>query len=497
MLLEQEQRRQRHRRGPPVYADRCNLSNHWSSFSGEMAGYDPTNQIFPSVARTMSQSFPPLPDRLVKRLQPVRLDPSIEPRARVLFDKAACGTRSLWSGDLLDRMRVDPALRSLFLRLAHEGMFEAQTQIVNRVRETDELSASEQILFRATCDSIAWQLIQGQLCYARRLYRNQIPPNVKASNFDSVVATAQDIRRNEPESMPLISDLTSFVQVGDLLSASSSGTLSLIEVKAGAENMRIASLLEQSADLGIELVRERVQQSGAHSVKQFDRMRRQVARMQFITEVMTSGLGEDPDSGQRIAIPDPVVIIDTWDEMLINVIGEAQTKGWAYDVLGSVCVGCYTGDQWVHIGPIAFLGSLNAIGSLEDFQMATLADCLVNPLALPLFNRGIPDDAIFDLMFGRMHVCVAINVPQFIEDCEMSGLDARPATRREMAEVKQLPGQRPLLYKGKGVYMKREERGMLLMDGLYLRALFHGQRPESVVREILMQPEMPHGEPAS
>src|SRR5690606_36131684 len=123
-----------------------------------------------------------------------------------------------------------PDIRKKFYTLAHDGMFAAQEQMVARIQTGHPLNNSEEVLFRGVADSIAWQMIQGQLCYARRLFKDQRPPSLGDSNFESVILAARHMREQDPSSMPLIADLTSLVQVGDLMVAVPDRGLSMIEV---------------------------------------------------------------------------------------------------------------------------------------------------------------------------------------------------------------------------------------------------------------------------
>lgn len=178
--------------------------------------------------------------------------------------------------------------------------------------------------------------------------------------------------------------------------------------------------------------------------------------------------------------------MESWDEALDPLIKGAKEKGWAYDVQGSIHLGCYAGEgPMLHGGHVAFLGALGSVGDLdEDYAIARMIDAMSIPLAPPIFNRPLPGEAIFDLLFGRMNVCLAVNIPQLIEDCEMDGIDVRFATRRELASARRF-GAGPVLYKGKGLYFRLGENSMMLMEGVILRALFLGERPESVIRGFL------------
>ena len=430
-----------------------------------------------------------VPERLEQHLRPKHLRLDLEPLARELAELAMAGSRELWPEISKEKLAADSELRRRFMTLANDGMYAAQEKMVARIRSDAPLDVSEEILFRGIADAMAWQMIDSQLCYARRLYKEQRSPNLKESNFDSVVAAVEHLRSLDPGAMPLISDLTSFVQLGDILVTSPAQPVQMIEVKEGKENARIGEMLRFYRQSGCERFREILTATEPKTtVKQFERMRRQVARMEFYGDLVGNGIAEDPDTGITVSIPEPTVMIDTWDEMLVGLIEEAKEKqSWAYGVEGSVFVGCYMGEPCWRAGHVMFLGAISLAGDPEkDFHVARLNECMKIPLALPVFNRPLPAEAMFDMLFGRLNVCVGINIPKLIHDCEMAGMNARYATRREMASASRVKAN-PMLVDGKGVYVELDGEGMFVADGIIFRALFHGQRPESVIRGFLQE----------
>ena len=439
----------------------------------------------------MPEKTPPrIPDRLEKRLRPSRLRPELEPLARELVEKSHTGSKAIWDDLSKERLEQDVDLRRKFYSLAHDGMFAAQEQMVDRIQSGEPLNNSEEVLFRGIADSIAWQMINGQLCYARRLFKSKQPPSFTDSSFESVVAAARIMREEDPSAMPLISDLTSMVQVGDLLVASPGKPLAMVEVKTGKENHRIGNMLAFYEQSGCERFREILTKNEPKRVvQQFERMRRQSSRMGFFGDLVRTGRASDPDTGLQVSIPEPTIIMESWDEALIELIESARKRGWAYDVQGSMHLGCYVEGPMLAGGHFAFLVSLDAAGDVEsDFHIARLIDAMSIPLAPPLFNRPLPGDTVFDLLFGRMQVCIAVNIPRLILDCEMAGMNARVATKKEMAEARQVGGD-PVLLNGKGVYVELDGQGMLVLDGIIFRALFLGERPESVIRGYLQNEE--------
>lgn len=431
-------------------------------------------------------SEPKIPEKIEKRLRLQTLRPDLEPLARELVELACAGSRELWGELDRERMKKDANFRHRFHSLAHTGMFAAQEKMAAHIASGKSLDVSEQLLFRAVADTIAWGMLGGQLCYARRIYKFQRQPDLSQSNFESVLRVARDLREQDPGCMPLITDLTSFVQVGDILSVSANRKTSYIEVKEGEHNKHVLDLAMFYEASGCETFREIVEKTESRkTVKQMERVLRQKARMTYLRDILATGTAKDPDTGETVRIPEPFFKIETWEEALAKLTEEAKEKqSWAYNVTGPIFMGAYAGDV-AQRGHVVFLMALSMQGDVEqDFHIIRFADCLHAPLAKPVFSRCLTNEVMMDLIFGRMNVCIAVSIPKLIEDCEMAGMDVRYATRKELGQAK-INGANPVIHRGKGLFFSLAGQEMMLLEGVVFRALFHNQQPESVLRHYL------------
>ena len=420
-------------------------------------------------------------------LRLVTMREDLEELARRLYDMACCGSKAVWPEIAApEEMRGDLELRRKFLRAAHTGMATAQRELVNQIGSITEPSFSHELLFRTVADSIAWQLLGLQLCYARRLFKGHRQPNLRNSNFASVVAAAEHMISTRPGCMALISDLTSFVQVGDLLTLEESGGFAIVEVKEGSKNRKIQDLLKVFAESGCERVLyDFAEQGGQKSVEQLGRTLRQAERMSYVIDVMSTGTAIDPDTKKTLRIPDEFVVLNTWDDELNRVLTESAIKGWAISVIdGCLFVGCYAESSMKMAGHMVFNVWFDEFGGTEKCPRATLLDGLQYPLALPVFLRNIPPEFKFDILFGRKQLCMGVNVEMFLEQCKKHGLRVRDASNKEATRLDQ-SGNRPYRHKGKVVFIGNSQTEMALMDGIFLRTMFHGQRPVQVIESLL------------
>lgn len=420
-------------------------------------------------------------------LRPMTLDSALEPLARDLYEKACCGSKRLLP-DIRSRseFKEDRALQIKFYSAAHEGMRAAQNYIVQRVESDSDLTFSEELLYRSIADSIAWQLLGEQLCHARRFFLGNKQPNLKQSNFGSVVNAANSIVEDNPDTMPLLSDLTSFIQVGDILSFDPHKGLSIFEVKEGKVNHKISQFLEFYSERGCDrALHYFLSQEGPHTAKQMQRMMRQSGRMTHVSEVMSSGVSTDPDSGQKVFIPEEFISISEWNDELNALLSRSEDKGWALDVIEDcLFVGCYADTPLYQGSHIAFNLWFDECGGDAESPRASLIDSVRSPLALPIFSHHISVANKFDLLFGRKHICMAVSVEKLLKKCEEAGLIVREGTNKETSRLEQM-GAKPYKYRGKSIFIGDGSKDMALMDGIFMRIFFHGQKPVSTIRSIL------------
>ncbi|MDD9180730.1 MULTISPECIES: hypothetical protein [Aliivibrio] len=424
---------------------------------------------------------------LVKTLSPITFPLVYEELIRPLYIKACQGSHHLWDKIAnFDEFKDNEELREEFYRSANQGMMSAQDDIVAIVQSEEKLDYPKELLLRGIADAIAWQLLGHQLAHARHFFKYISQPDLYNSNFESVVFASKEFIQEKQNAVSLISDLTSFIQVGDLLIYEPGSGLTIAEVKEGAMNAKIGNFMkfymQSQCDKALY---DFVNQEGEKTVKQMQRMSRQASRMAHVTSVLRSGKSVDPDTNQEINIPAPFFPIKTWDERLVNTLEQANTKGWAIDVIDNcLFLGIYASEDAYSKGHIIFNTWFDGMGGSPDCPRALLIDCMKLPLALPIFSRDIPDEYKFDILFGRKQVCMGICIESLLNECKKSGLSTRFATNKERGRLDKT-GNRPYKYKGNVVFISNGRTELPLMDGVFLRIMFHGQSPVSIIKTLL------------
>ena len=197
----------------------------------------------------------------------------------------------------------------------HQRQRELTTQlgIVRRERDKASQNKIKQLLgtekfkeqvIRKLADSIAWQLLRNQNYIARRLYIGEdSPPSIDKSNLASVVKVINELNAKDPLSFALISDTTSFIQVGDVLRIHHNG-IEIIEVKEGEKNLQAITILESLEESSEIEEKKLAGEHGQDLAKQITRMSRQQKRAQRAVNVLNTGSGPDTSTGIPIQVKD-------------------------------------------------------------------------------------------------------------------------------------------------------------------------------------------------
>ncbi|KPK80434.1 MAG: hypothetical protein AMS25_09085 [Gemmatimonas sp. SM23_52] len=421
----------------------------------------------------------------------------LEPEARRLYSDACAGGAAFLSGltQPAEALKA-PATRRAFVDAVHSGFARAQELVGQRLLQLQQVPPKardgehhhRELLYRKAMDSVAWQILSLQLYAARRFYAGRDQPTLAHSNFEAVKLAATQIAENHPQTFALINDLTTFVQIGDLLVIDmANGALQLVEVKEGEKNRQVAEFadffVKSRCAYALKAFRER---EGEKTFQQLGRVLRQVERMKAVVKIMNEGTGTDPLLKMPIRIPENPVELDSYDDRLSELIERSDKDGWALDVIDEcLFIGAYRSDAraWGHHAFQMWLGTCRA---RSDFPVANLLRCMTTPLALPLSCRHIPVDHGFDVLFDRCRVFLAIHLEEFAKRAQALGLPLVWTSKKHARRLR-AQGFSPLTVDGKAMVVRFPEAEVTVQDGIALRMLFHGTTPDSTIT-LLGQP---------
>jgi hypothetical protein len=297
---------------------------------------------------------------------------------------------------------------------------------------------------------------------------HRIDPSV----LDRTVQIAVDRNRDDRMKFNLVSDLSTVVQIGDLIEIDlrSGGEWKAIELKEGKMNEVLSGLIDQETVKGdvVEIVKNTL---GQKATKQAERMKRQVRRVRELERIVETDRGLDPLTEVETLMTPDTVTLDNYYSELKKVYEHATQKGVAaLELNGCLRIFAITkektkgleglgvgaaGHQFFHMAnrerSCAFFSESGTAAKADEERMLRAVPYFVDipqynfnvPMADPIFNW--PDrEMVFDLVMGRMRVFVQFDCEAFFRFASTRDIKIRWLTGKEAEEIKQfsmrLPG---------------------------------------------------------
>lgn len=428
--------------------------------------------------------------RLKHLLKHPYVAPEMEPTIRQLYGwVASAGEAILHQFGFPAKPFPDRLAAVSFYCAVHEGFRKAQQQLIElliaRQGATDIDAQQEEATFRKLADTIAWQILGNQLYLGRRLFRDQAPPTLRQSNLESVIATADEMQGEDLGKFALISDLTSFVQVGDLLvSEPLEGLVTVVEVKDGHKNEKIVEFAQRwAADQSPEDLTRFGLREGKKAAEQAKRIVRQLARLKHFTEIATTGESVDPDTNEPVRVPQETFVLEKYDDALSAAIDRAKKHSWATEVVDDcLFIGAYA-NRMRRVSETVFSRWLHdEEGWVAGYPLSDFMQSMSTSLAMPIFTRNVSPDHIFDLLFGRVHVKMGLHLDNFLTLARRMGVSMRWSSRKHAAEMAR--DSASLVLNNRMIVADRGDVELTIFDGVVTRIFFEGIRPSSFIRMI-------------
>jgi hypothetical protein len=469
------------------------------------------------TAKLVWQRFQPVNERkMVIHIKNHSYDPDplviFEQKARIIY-RLACkhGTvHSLLGSD-------GKPSRESFLRACHNGFAEAQELIIvelllvqkalkqlkhdlksarsqrdkiatTKIHQEIEIENFKECILRKLADSIAWHIIGGQNYIARRLcLLTNSRPSLESSNLPSVIQVANDYNKENPLNFALVSDITSFIQIGDVLLVSPTG-LKIIEVKEGQKNLEASSLLAELRDDATCEQQLRELNLKDNLREQMQRMLRQQNRQDQVINLLNTGVGKDAATGSAVAIVDVEYPEERYYDELRKLLCQLGAgKDWAYTVIDTgLHIGVYQG-QWREFGANLLRASaFDFEDADENYPVTSLRESLNQALVEPLFVKDLAEDQIFDIAFGRVSVLALLRVDHMLHLFEEMGVSAQLLPpKRSRREQDKDSKHKLLIHQGCCIEVKTASGTKILGDGIGTRILYDTMTPRCVVRMVV------------
>ena len=365
----------------------------------------------------------------------------------------------------------------------------------------------EEAILRRLADSLAWVLLGSRRWEIRRLWQGGRPPSLATSNVPSLEKVLDTIRPDELQ-FALMSDLTSSIQLGDLVWTNyRSGQTSLVEVKEGATNFEILEFMKSFQQTGCVRALQFFKAERTESeFKQFERVLRQHKRMSQAAHFTENDSGIDPRTGERMLLSKDVFPLEFYEEELSSALLDALATGSSSFVIDECLqVIAHRRDtlegQAFH-AEVAhsaghFLSDECLIEHLEESEQDTgvfrwdrlpsepweLSRNLYTPDIQPLFLMNVPPEALRAVAFGHLRVAFILDVTRWMKLIEAQGVKVNledPSKREKASQHHKLM----LLHQEKYIAVTNGAFEVRLGSGYKVRMALEAARPASLAKMI-------------
>lgn len=423
------------------------------------------------------------------------------------------------SPDLKELCKTDPKdwnkdIREKFIIKVHEGFKEAQNILIekiiyyqdilrdkrkslkeynrshdseNKKKTNYEIKVISQRLSTLAhiADGIAWQLIGGEIHIARRFYIEEDSSKfLDSSNIEHAKKVADKINES-PLDFALISDLTNYVQIGDIL-VKHENYVSIMELKEGKINDQIKEFVDElernSKSVTDEILKEKFDDK---TVKQAKRMQRQKIRAERVTEIVNNDKGIDPVSEQPIRISTPQIRTEGYHDQFIELLKNLDSKTWAYTVV----------ENCLHIGMYRDEGILMAGFAIENILKEETDNFIIvdwlsitNNLSEPIFSKPFPADFIIDVLTGKIKIILGLNLDNLIELFNLLGLETKWLNKKETAKAKQNMGRKGIVViNNKAISLNLHKYGgdVIMSGGIISKILYDNILPSNIALTMM------------
>ncbi|MBZ6397919.1 MULTISPECIES: hypothetical protein [Pantoea] len=376
---------------------------------------------------------------------------------------------------------------SIVVRLDEIRELEAKKKEHHRNREKtqkDECIASIELkkleirVLRRTADALIWGMLGDEASSVRRLPIKADLDNLSKENIiDSLIAA--DKLNRDPHRLAVVSDMSTFVHVGDLVMVSLQDGFQLVEVKTGTKNNE----LYQAAEFGFTSACPHFEENflkdkPAKDSQQFNRIKNQMIRAGNALEAIYTGKGYDNLMQSPVVIEDKDYQAEFFNENIIKLAEEIKSgKTWAIDVIDEcVYVGVYSETQMGFVGFNTWVDGTGFKGKIININ-----ESFFDTLSRPFLSLNLPTELLMDIMAGKLLVVMCFDHEKFYERANarhpgLFTLEDYPDNTEKHAHA-----QNTLHVGSKGIASLVEGNVSFVGNGFETRILFDLQRPDNLI----------------
>lgn len=339
-------------------------------------------------------------------------------------------------------------------------------------------------ILRHFADFIVWQIIGGHHFKARALYSgNRSRPDLLNTNLESVLLSVEQFHLMNPASFALITDLTSFVDVGDIIWVDDE-SFKIVEVKTGSKQEQVTRLVNKIFDLKHTIVKDDLEGITPSMMDQAKRTIDQLMKGSAATSFLNTEKGKDPFTGDQRKVFETGAIQERYFKQLRDLLDTALKDG---DAAGSVEDIIKIGVYQPHKVPTGLDFSRSSYVIVDRTILTNYITQIFVPIREPLFFKPIGKEHIFNLLFRKLTVIIAIDLDKLIEFFNHGGLKASWLSRKESFRYKEKKKtkHRPFFFNDQVIQLQSGDLTLVLGDQFLIRLTYDNLTPSALRQTYL------------
>ncbi|AFE61278.1 hypothetical protein Q7S_25641 (plasmid) [Rahnella aquatilis HX2] len=341
-----------------------------------------------------------------------------------------------------------------------------------------ELKKLEIRVLRRTTDALIWEMLGNEASSVRRLPIKADLDNLSKENIIDSLIAADDLNR-DPHRLAVVSDMSTFVHVGDLVMFSLQDGFQLVEVKSGIKNNELYQAAEFGFTSGCPHFEENfLKDKSVNDTEQFNRIKNQMIRAGNALEAIHTGEGYDNLMQSPVIIEDRDYQPEFFNENIINLAQEIKGgKKWSIGVIDEcLYVGVYPETQMGFVGFNAWVDGTGFKGNITNIN-----ESFFDNLSRPFLSLNLPTELLTDMMAGKLLIVMCFDHEKFYERANsrypgLFTLEEYPDNTKNHAR-----SQNTLHVGSKGIASLVEGNVSFVGNGYETRILFDLQRPDNLI----------------
>lgn len=350
-------------------------------------------------------------------------------------------------------------------------------------------------MLRHLADFVAWQMLGHQYFRARRFYSgDKGRPDLFETNLESVIEAVAYFHRKDPINFALITDLTTFIDVGDLL-LSSEKSLSIVECKSGSVQWEVDVLIRELGkdnwkDVVENLVKVKGKKRAGDMLKQASRTLNQMDKGTRVTTFLNNEEGKDTFTDSQVNIYESKIPLQNYYEKLIESFTESIVSGYSLNVIENIVFYAVIRNVSANEGYKIFTGLLDDLEIRS--QNIDYLHQLDIPIKAPLFVKPFSKEIMIELLMGRIKLFLAIDLDGLIQMFNERGIQARWMSRKETNKyLDSKPQYIPYMNNHQGILITIDKHEIVLGSQFLTKILLDNITPSSFIDQYKSY----HGEP--